>query len=183
MGSFRYSLIDSRPCKIGVVWLKEDKNPKVVRVCLIAKKFSAHRRIARIFPRAKREEDNKIYSFTRRIKRYLKGNNVSLGLTNLKKDTHSEFQWSVSIAARKIPFGRVATYKTLARQIGSKSARAVGSALARNQFPIIIPCHRIVNSNKKIGGFQSGKNLKRTLLELEGVRFDKKGRILKEFFV
>jgi methylated-DNA-[protein]-cysteine S-methyltransferase len=183
MESFSYSIIGSRPCNVGIVWLKEKKNPKVVRVFLIAKKYNAHKRILRILPGAKRGENNKIDSSAKRIKLYLRGNNISLGLTSLKKDLCSEFQWSVSIAARRIPFGRVTTYKTLARHVGSNSARAIGNALSKNPFPIIIPCHRIVGSDRGVRGFQSGKNLKRVLLELEGIEFDKKGRIPKEFFI
>lgn len=95
----------------------------------------------------------------------------------------SEFQWSVLCAARQIPSGRVTTYKDLARLIGSKSARGVGNALARNPFPLAIPCHRVVGSDRKIGGFQGGGDLKRFLLQLEGVEFDEEGRIPEEFFV
>ena len=95
----------------------------------------------------------------------------------------SEFQWAVLCAARQIPSGRVTTYKGLARLIGTKSARAVGNALAKNPFPLVIPCHRVVGFDRKIGGFQLEGDLKKFLLQLEGVEFDEKGRVSEEFFL
>jgi methylated-DNA-[protein]-cysteine S-methyltransferase len=94
----------------------------------------------------------------------------------------SEFQRAVYIKTRRIPCGMVISYKGLAKLVGTESARAVGRALAKNPFPIIVPCHRIVSSDRRIGGFQAGGHLKKRLLKLEGVKFDKKGRILKKFF-
>jgi methylated-DNA-[protein]-cysteine S-methyltransferase len=55
--------------------------------------------------------------------------------------------------------------------------------LANNPFPIIIPCHRAVRSNRTLGGYQGGLAMKRALLEMEGIRFDDTGRIAtKDFF-
>ncbi|HQO79253.1 MAG TPA: MGMT family protein, partial [Thermodesulfobacteriota bacterium] len=51
------------------------------------------------------------------------------------------------------------------------SSRAVGTALAKNPFPIIIPCHRAVRANGALGGYQGGIGMKRALLEMEGVEF------------
>jgi methylated-DNA-[protein]-cysteine S-methyltransferase len=62
------------------------------------------------------------------------------------------------------------------------AARAVGTALARNPFPIIIPCHRTVRSNGDLGGFGGGLKMKRELLELEGVQFSTTGRVLTDRF-
>ena len=58
------------------------------------------------------------------------------------------------------------------------SARAVGGALARNPFPIIIPCHRAIKSNGELSGFRGGLKMKRALLELEGVEFSQDGRVI-----
>jgi len=76
---------------------------------------------------------------------------------------------------RKIPYGHTMTYGELAAVIGRKGAsRAVGSALSKNPYPIIIPCHRVISSNG-MGGFCGNKDseslsVKRKLLELEGVK-------------
>ena len=78
------------------------------------------------------------------------------------------FQLRVWEAALAIPFGQVRTYSWVARQIGSpKAARAVGSALKKNPYPVIIPCHRVVKSSGDIGGYSRGRKVKVRLLELE----------------
>lgn len=78
----------------------------------------------------------------------------------------------------KIPKGKVTTYKILARKAGRPAAaRAVGQALAKNPQVIKVPCHRVVNSNGLIGGYQLGKNKKMKLLKSEGVKI-KYGRVL-----
>lgn len=73
--------------------------------------------------------------------------------------------------ALKIPCGRVASYAELARRAGSPlAARAVGQAMARNPLPLVVPCHRVLNSGGKLGGFSApgGLHSKERLLELEG---------------
>lgn len=82
----------------------------------------------------------------------------------------SHFHRSVLTACRDIKFGRTVSYSALARKSGRPAAaRAVGSALARNPLPLIIPCHRIVRSDGKIGDFSApgGRNLKEKLLKHE----------------
>ena len=73
---------------------------------------------------------------------------------------------------RKIRFGQVTSYGALAARIGSpKASRAVGGALGRNPIPIIIPCHRVIAQDGRLGGFTGGLPTKRILLGLEGFRF------------
>lgn len=69
---------------------------------------------------------------------------------------------------RKIRYGETVTYSGLAKRIGSRAYRAVGRALASNPIPIVIPCHRVVAKNG-IGGFSAGVDVKKKLLELEGL--------------
>ena len=85
---------------------------------------------------------------------------VELDLSRL-----SPFQQRVLEETKKIGYGRRITYGTLAKRTGSHP-RAVGGALSRNPFPILIPCHRVVASNG-IGGYSEGVNIKIRLLELE----------------
>jgi len=61
-----------------------------------------------------------------------------------------------------------------------KGARVVGNALARNPFPIIIPCHRAIKTNGELGGFQGGLDMKRALLELEGIEVSDKGKVITD---
>jgi methylated-DNA-[protein]-cysteine S-methyltransferase len=72
----------------------------------------------------------------------------------------------------KIPVGKVSTYGDLARALGNPSAsRAIGRILGENPNPIKVPCHRIVMSNGRVGGYAYGTAKKRQLLEKEGVSF------------
>lgn len=67
-----------------------------------------------------------------------------------------------------IPYGETRSYTWVAEQIKKPGAvRAVGQALGRNPLPIIVPCHRVVNSDGKLGGYNGGVEMKRYLLFLE----------------
>ncbi len=67
-----------------------------------------------------------------------------------------------------IPLGQVRSYKWVARKAGSPGAsRAVGQILKKNPYPLIIPCHRVVESSGKLGGYAWGKKNKRLLINLE----------------
>jgi O-6-methylguanine DNA methyltransferase len=80
----------------------------------------------------------------------------------------TDFQRAVWRQMAKIPAGETRTYKQLAARIGKPAAvRAVGAACAANPIPILIPCHRIVASNGKLGGFSGGLHWKQRLLALE----------------
>jgi O-6-methylguanine DNA methyltransferase len=82
----------------------------------------------------------------------------------------TKFQKSVWNALRKIPAGKTKSYGEIARAIGkTKAVRAVGGACGANPIPVLIPCHRVVAANKKLGGFSGGLNRKRELLAREGV--------------
>ena len=68
-----------------------------------------------------------------------------------------------------IPKGKVTTYGEIARALNSKAYRAVGNAMAKNPNPILVPCHRVVNSNGEIGGYALGVTMKINLLKKEGI--------------
>ncbi len=79
------------------------------------------------------------------------------------------FQTKVWQALCKIPYGETISYQTLATRVGNpKASRAVGSANGANPIPIVVPCHRVITSDSRLGGYASGLDAKRTLLELEG---------------
>ena len=89
-----------------------------------------------------------------------------------KKLSGTDFQIKVWNAISKIPKGKVKTYKELARSIRKPNAsRAVANACGRNPFPIKIPCHRVIRSDGKLGGYsgKGGIKTKRKLLRSEGV--------------
>jgi methylated-DNA-[protein]-cysteine S-methyltransferase len=80
----------------------------------------------------------------------------------------TEFEKKVWNMLKEVPFGETRTYKWIADRIGKPHAfRAVGHALGKNPIPIVFPCHRIIESDGSIGGYSSGVDIKRRLLEIE----------------
>jgi methylated-DNA-[protein]-cysteine S-methyltransferase len=70
---------------------------------------------------------------------------------------------------KKIPKGKITTYKEIAEALGTKGYRAVGNALNKNPNPITVPCHRVVKSNGEVGGYVKGTEKKIELLRSEGI--------------
>ena len=84
--------------------------------------------------------------------------------------TGTVFQMRVWNELLKIPYGNVRSYKWLARMAGNpQAARAVGGALNKNRVPVLIPCHRVIESSGGLGGYGYGLDIKIRLLELEGI--------------
>jgi O-6-methylguanine DNA methyltransferase len=82
----------------------------------------------------------------------------------------TEFQQNVWRAMMRIPFGQTSSYGELACAIGKpKAVRAVGGSCGANPIPVLVPCHRVLAANQKLGGFSGGLDWKRTLLGREGV--------------
>ena len=80
----------------------------------------------------------------------------------------SAFDHKVWLTLKEIPYGETRTYKWLAEKVGSPNAsRAVGQSLSRNPLPIILPCHRVIESDGSIGGYSAGSDIKRRLLDIE----------------
>jgi len=85
-------------------------------------------------------------------------------------DRLSVFSSKVLTTCRKIKFGRTVSYSELAKKAGQPAAsRAVGNALAKNPLPLIIPCHRVLRTDGKMGGFSApgGISLKKRMFALE----------------
>ena len=82
----------------------------------------------------------------------------------------TEFQKSVWNALQKISFGKTKSYGEIAAAIGNpKVVRAVGGACGANPVPVLVPCHRVLAANNKLGGFSGGLDWKRSLLKREGI--------------
>ncbi|MBI4450398.1 MGMT family protein [Candidatus Woesearchaeota archaeon] len=79
------------------------------------------------------------------------------------------FEDKIYAALKRVPRGRVTTYKSLAEAVGSKAYRAVGNAMNKNPYAPAVPCHRVVNSDGTLGGFAWGAAKKARMLEEEGV--------------
>ena len=122
----------------------------------------------RLEPNA-RYDPNLLPDLQRQLSEYFDGAlvrfNVKLDLSGV-----TAFQRQALKACTRIPYGRTATYGELAHRIGrTGAARAIGSAMAKNPVPIVIPCHRVVAANGSLGGVsaEQGVAMKRRLLELE----------------
>ena len=84
---------------------------------------------------------------------------------------YTSFQRHVWHIISAIPFGEVRSYQWITDQMGQPAAvRAVGQAVGANPFPIVIPCHRVVNANGELGGFSGGIEWKKKLLAMEGTQ-------------
>jgi len=80
----------------------------------------------------------------------------------------TDFEKGVWLKLREVPFGETRSYRWLAEQVNRpKAVRAVGQALSKNPLPIILPCHRIIESDGSLGGYSGGVDIKRRLLSLE----------------
>jgi O-6-methylguanine DNA methyltransferase len=102
------------------------------------------------------------------VEALLQGHHASLSF-DLRDLT--PFEQAVLLKALSIPYGEVRPYAWIAREIGRpRAVRAVGSALARNPIPLLIPCHRVVRSDGHIGNYSlGGPHNKRAILQAEGV--------------
>lgn len=83
---------------------------------------------------------------------------------------------------RKVPKGKVTTYKAIAHQLKTKAYRAIGTAMHNNPYSPEVACHRVINSDGKIGGFYSGTASKIKMLKQEGIEISKDNKIdLKKY--
>jgi methylated-DNA-[protein]-cysteine S-methyltransferase len=105
----------------------------------------------------------------RELDEYFTGRRHRFELTIDWRLVPSGFARRVLQATKRVPFGRLTTYKDIAGKAGSPgAARAVGNALGANPIPIVVPCHRVVHADGSLGGYTGGLQRKRYLLRLEG---------------
>lgn len=106
-------------------------------------------------------------SFIKELTSYFQGSNAGFS-QQIRFLTGTDFERKVWTSLKDIPYGETRTYKWIAEKAGSPSAtRAAGQALSKNPVPIVLPCHRVIESDGSVGGYSSGINMKIRLLELE----------------
>lgn len=116
--------------------------------------------------KAIQEETKLIKQTFNEIKEYLNKERKYFSIPIQVKGT--DFQKKVWQELLKISYGETRSYKDIAININnSKACRAVGTAIKNNPIPIIIPCHRVINSNKNLGGYAYGLEIKNLLIKLE----------------
>jgi methylated-DNA-[protein]-cysteine S-methyltransferase len=169
--------------RIAIDWYGDASRPRVHRIILPSERSSrsGSREVADL--RSRRGSCAPIDDLAERIQALCAGHPVVFDLTLLDLHRCRPFQRKVLLAEYRIPRGRVSTYGRIAKRIGHPgAARAVGSALAKNPFPLVIPCHRAIRETGALGGFRGGLAMKRALLELEGIAFSKSGRVVTDTF-
>ena len=160
----RYSCLDS---PFGPVFIA-----KTIRgVCLISlSKISEAKFQSLLRKRFQKEgirDDKRLKNVIHELSSYFNGHRVNFK-TLLELSIGTEFQRKVWKKISEIPYGELRSYKWIANEIGNPNAvRAVGNAVGKNPVPPIIPCHRVIRSDGKLGGFSSGIALKKWLLKLE----------------
>ena len=164
-----------------IVWKEIDSNLWIQRIFLSDPEHKSEIKAFNAFKQIKIGSSSPITSLGEKIQGFLEGEMVEFELDLLDFNRCLEIQKKVLLAEYEIPRGWVSTYKRIAEKIGVRNgARVVGNALARNPFPIVIPCHRAIKSNGKLGGFQGGVEMKRVLLEMEGIEFSEKGKVITD---
>lgn len=147
----KYAFYESR---IGIIKFSYDK--KIESISLVEKVNDLSERTP---------ATDKVFG---QIEEYLRGERKEFTIYDLLEIMGTDFQKEVIKELRNIPYGEKSTYKSIAENINRKKAtRAVANAIGRNPFFIIYPCHRVIRSDGKIGGFAYGVEVKRFLLNLE----------------
>lgn len=178
-----YRLIASILGDVGVVWLFEGDTPVIVCVQLPRKDVPTTGILRENYPDVTEGLHKDLEETFEYIGAFLEGRYVNFSMKYVKIDQCHDFQRRVLLETMQIPWGSVTSYGDLAKKISAPgAARAVGSALAKNPFPLIIPCHRVVKSDGSVGQFGGGAELKKALLRLEGVQIDDRERIAPAFF-
>lgn len=161
-----------------IVWKDKVSKIQIQRLFLSDESLDSEKKAIKSFKEIKQGEIVRINSIAENIQQFLNGEIIDFDLDVLDFTVCSDIQKKILLAEYNIPRGWISTYKRIAGEVGIKNgARVVGNALAKNPFPIFIPCHRAIRTDGKLGGFQGGLPMKRALLEMEGNVFNVKGRI------
>ncbi len=114
------------------------------------------------------QDDIKLTPYSQQIIEYFGGKRKKFNFSLDLKGT--PFQRQVWEALWEIPFGQTQSYSAIAKRIGRPTAvRAVGAANGENPLPIVIPCHRVIGKNGTLTGYRGGIDIKKDLLQLEGL--------------
>lgn len=158
--------------RLALIWSEFKRQPGIIRILTPRPSLSVEQRAADSFQGCRVASCKEIDHLAKRICAFLAGSDIRFSLDMIRLDLCSAFQQSVLRADHAIPRGRVSTYGCIAGYIGQPgAARAVGTALATNPFPIVVPCHRVLRSNGHLGGFGGGLAMKKALLAMEGIEF------------
>jgi methylated-DNA-[protein]-cysteine S-methyltransferase len=179
MSSFLYTTFSSPFNTYTIVWKENKSTIQIQRLFLSGSEINSENKALKSFEQIKPGISSLIEKLNDKIQSFLQGNDITFNLSSLDFNNCFKFQKEVLLAEYEIPRGYISTYKRIAKHLRNQNAaRVVGNALAKNPFPIIIPCHRAIKSDGNLGGFQGGIKMKRSLLEMEGFEFTNKGKVI-----
>jgi O-6-methylguanine DNA methyltransferase len=159
-----YTLFASPLGRIGIASTPNG----ICRISLHATTPSAFRKaLEREYCRTAIRQDRYFKDLVAGMRLYFSGQPVRFN-TKIDLQEGTPFQKKVWRSLQGIPHGQTRSYQTVARRIGHpNSFRAVGGACGKNPVAVLIPCHRVINADGKLGGFTGGLRLKKHLLTLE----------------
>lgn len=167
--------------EISIVWNDTNNGNIVRRIFLSSENASSSILASRAFPVIRDGSTESVRELAEGIKRLLCGGVPDFNIQIFDFGVCTSFQRKVLLEERNILRGEVLSYNQLAMRLGMpRCARAVGNALAANPFPLVIPCHRTIRADGRVGNFQGGSAMKRALLEMEGITLSASGKVLKE---
>jgi methylated-DNA-[protein]-cysteine S-methyltransferase len=162
----------------AILWSPWGGRPKIAQILISHPEIPAGHTLKKRFPDAVASSCGEIDILVDQIEASMNGADIEFSLDALRLDLSPPFYERVLRANYAIPRGSVTTYKLLAEHLENPlGARAVGTAMATNPFPIVIPCHRVIRSDGSLGGYGGGTEMKRALLTREGVAFDASGHV------
>lgn len=155
----------------GVIWWKNEIEEFLLPEGSL-KKMMQKLKGKSVVIRDLKKSPTEIKTLVNKIQRHMRGDLQDFTKVLLVRNKFSPFQSKVYQVVQRIPPGVVLSYKEVGLKMGgTKAYRAIGTALGKNPIPILIPCHRVVGSNNKIGGFSApgGLSTKKRLLKIEGI--------------
>ena len=164
--------------EFAIIWKLIHDQPSILRVVLPGMFPDMMPSLQKEYLHIEEGKHPEMIALVRDIGRYLEGEKTRFDLRYLAWENCTDFQFRVLKAEYEIPRGWVSTYGRIANKLGLPGgSRAVGRALATNPFPLLIPCHRAVRSTGSLGGYQGGLEMKKALLEMEGVIFSSPNKV------
>ena len=151
----------------AAIVFKED-NSSVKRIFLPSNSKAASEKLLKETHSSSPGHTPKILKLSSNIQAYFNGTPISLSMESIDLSKLSDLEQLVLKTVATIKYGTTQTYGQISEQIGrSRAYRFVGTTLAKNPFPLVIPCHRIVRADGSPGGFAGGTTLKERMLEME----------------
>ncbi|MHA2140402.1 MAG: methylated-DNA--[protein]-cysteine S-methyltransferase [Candidatus Thorarchaeota archaeon] len=179
----KFTTFDTELGRSGIVYWIKNNTTKAIQVLLPRSEEVVSNIIRQKHPHAVQSSGEEVSELRSRIQDFFLGKEEGIPLSLIDTSALTPFQLSVLREDHAVPRGKTTSYGRIASHLKSRAVRAVGNALARNPFPLVMPCHRAVRADRSLGGFGGGLDMKKRILSMEGVEFDSSGRVLSEHFL